>query len=338
MFLSFQKVIKAGFILNFTFFCLLFFSTQVSAIVYEPVPEVKFPDNNPWSKEKEELGEKLFFDPILSRDNSVSCSTCHKPEKFYTDGLPQSVGISRQPLKRNSPTIFNSAFQKTLFWDGRAGSLEEQVLMPIQDKNEMDQDLKNLVRELISKAEYRKLFEEAFGSSGITPERLAMAIAPFERTLVTGDTSYDRFWQGDKKAMSPSALRGMDLFSGKAKCSICHSGPLFTDQQFHNIGLSISGSKHDKGRKNVTGEIFHEGAFKTPGLRGISLSGPYMHDGSLPSLKLVIEFYDQGGVASQRKSPFISPIGLSDNEKEDLLQFLMSLGIENENYKATVRK
>lgn len=291
-----------------------------------------FPKNNPWSKAKEELGRKLFFDPILSRDNSVSCSSCHLPEKFWADGLPQSVGISKQPLKRNSPSILNSGFLKTLFWDGRAESLEEQALMPIQDVSEMNQDLKELMEELKSQTDYPKMFESAFGDSEINPERLAMAIATFERTLVTGDTAYDRYWQGDKKAISPAAIRGMNLFSGKAKCSICHSGPFFTDHQFHNIGLVEDISKKDKGRKNVTGEVFHIGAFKTPGLRGISTTGPYMHDGSLPDLQSVIEFYDEGGTPGAKKSPFISPIGLSENEKSDLLEFLITLGLDQGTY------
>ncbi|MBC8285340.1 MAG: cytochrome-c peroxidase [Nitrospinae bacterium] len=305
---------------------------KAEAIIYEPVPAMTFPENNPWSKAKEELGRKLFFDPILSEDNSISCSSCHLPEKFWADGLPTSVGIKNQVLKRNSPSILNSGFLKTLFWDGRAKSLEEQALMPIQDKAEMNQRMDELMKELESKSEYREMFESAFSDKKITPERLAMAIATFERTVVTGKTAYDRYWQGDKQAISLAAIRGMKLFSGKAKCSICHSGPFFTDQQFHNIGSVVNTSEKDKGRMLVTGEVFHEGAFKTPGLRGISSTGPYMHDGGLQDLQAVIEFYDLGGFSDERKSPFISPIGLSANEKSDLLEFLLTLGSKKNTY------
>jgi cytochrome c peroxidase len=312
--------------------CLIVPVNNAEAIIYEPILEITYPDNNPWSKAKEDLGRKLFFDPILSADNSISCSSCHLPEKSWADGLPTSIGIKSQALKRNSPSIFNSGFLKTLFWDGRAQSLEEQALMPIQDASEMGQSLKKLVEELKSHDDYRKMFESAFPNSEITPENLAMAIATFERTLVTGKTAYDLYWQGDKNAMSSAAIRGMNLFSGKAKCSICHSGPFFTDHQFHNIGLTRNNNKEDEGRKRVTQEVFHNGAFKTPGLREVASTGPYMHDGGLTSLKLVIEFYDQGGVPSKGKSSFISPIGMSENEKSDLLEFLKALSVNGEAY------
>jgi cytochrome c peroxidase len=305
---------------------------NVEAIIYEPIPEITYPDNNPWSKAKEDLGRKLFFDPILSADNSISCSSCHLPKKSWTDGLPGSVGIKNQVLSRNSPSLLNSGFQKTMFWDGRAKTLEEQALMPIQDKAEMGQSLEKLVEELKSRHDYREMFESAFPNSVITPERLAMAIATFERTLVTGKTAYDLYWQGDKNAMSSSAIRGMNLFSGKAKCSICHSGPFFTDHQFHNISFARNKSIQDEGRKKVTQEVFHDGAFKTPGLRGITSTAPYMHDGGLTNLKSVIEFYDMGGVSSKGKSPFISPIGMSENEKSDLLEFLKALSVDGEVY------
>lgn len=321
------------FILLIGLTCLTVPDNNAEAIIYEPIPEITYPDNNPWSKAKEDLGRKLFFDPVLSADNPISCSSCHLPEKSWTDGLPQSIGIKKQALTRNSPSILNTGFQKSLFWDGRAKSLEEQALMPIQDKSEMDQSLEKLMEELKSQPDYREMFKSAFSNSEITPERLAMAIATFERTLVTGKTAYDLYWQGDKNAMSFAAVRGMELFSGKAKCSICHSGPLFTDHQFHNIGLTRNSDEQDEGRKKVTQEVFHNGAFKTPGLRGITSTGPYMHDGGLPDLKSVVEFYDLGGVSSKGKSPFISPIGMSQNEKNDLLEFLKALDVNGEAYR-----
>jgi len=205
--------------------------------------------------------------------------------------------------------------------------------MSIQSEVEMHQSLEYLKRELKSQPDYREMFESAFADSEITPERIAMAIATFERTLITSETAYDRYWQGEKKAMSPAAIRGMKLFSGKAKCSICHNGPLFTDHQFHDIGLQEDKENIDKGRKNISGEIFHEGAFKTPGLRGVVSTDPYMHDGSLPDLRSVIDFYNQGGILGERKSPFISPIDLNENDKNDLLEFLISLDMNERNYK-----
>ena len=292
--------------------------------IFEPIPAVKYPPDNPWSKEKHVLGKKLFFDPVLSGDNSISCSTCHKPELGWTDGLPRSKGFKQKELTRNAPTIINSAFNKSQFWDGRKPSLEEQAKAPIQSPVEMNQDIEELIAELNAIKEYPVLFSKAFGEKGINLDKIAMAIATFERSIISRTSPYDRYWKGDQNALSVSAKKGMKLFFGKAKCSICHTGPLFTDQQFHNIGTPRSETL-DSGRNAVTGEAFHIGAFKTPGLRDLSATGPYMHNGTFNTLEEVIEFYDMGGEEDENKSPFISRIGLNVIEKKSLIDFLKSL-------------
>ncbi len=303
---------------------LVFPSLPAEAVVYHPLPKVEHPANNPWSIEKFELGQKLFFDPLLSGDNTMSCESCHKSDKGWVDGLPRAEGFQGMELGRNTPTILNTGFMKFQFWDGRASSLEGQATQPIQSPVEMNQNIDELIQELRAQSDYIQLFKKAFESEEITIDKIAKAIAVFERTIVSGTSAYDRYWLGNKEALSPKALRGMSLFFGKAKCSICHTGPFFTDSQFHNIGVPPLKNK-DKGRKEVTGEIFHEGAFKTPGLRDVNLTGPYMHNGIFTTLEQVIEFYDQGGVNDSNKSPFITPIGLNTHEKESLLEFLNSL-------------
>ncbi len=311
--------------------------SPANAITFEPVPPIDQPLDNPSSEAKYNLGKKLFFDTVLSGDNSMSCSSCHQPELGWTDGKRKALGFKQRELDRNTPTILNTGFYRYQFWDGRALSLEEQAKAPIQSPVEMNQNIDELISELSATKDYPGLFQQAFGSNKITLDRIAQAIAVFERSLVSSDSAYDRFWKGDKNALSAEARKGMKLFFGKAKCSICHSGPLFTDGQFHNIGIPFSGKK-DPGRKKISGEKFHEGAFKTPSLRDTSLTGPYMHNGVFSSLKEVIEFYDLGGVVSPNKSPFISPIGLNAREKNNLLEFLKALTSDkfinsgNENY------
>ena len=262
----------------------------------------------------------------MSGNNKISCSSCHIPNLVWTDQKPTPAGFENKEIDRNTPTILDSGFNKSQFWDGRANSLEEQALIPIQNPVEMNLSLTKLVEKLSADPKYPPLFKKAFGETTITPQRVAQAIATFERTIKTKETFYDRYRQGDKSAMSSSALRGMNLFFGKAKCSICHNGPRFTDNQFHNIGVELpSHEEKDVGRERVTRENFHVRAFKTPGLRYTSLTGPYMHNGSIKTLAEVVEFYDSGGKDDPFKSPFISPMGLSANEKKDLVEFLKTL-------------
>jgi cytochrome c peroxidase len=301
-------------------------SSVAWAVVYEPLPPMPYPPDNLPTVEKEKLGSVLFFDPRLSGNNKISCSSCHFESQSWTDAKPRAIGFEGKELGRNSPTLLNSGYSRFQFWDGRAKSLEEQALMPIQDPFEMNQSLPELLTELSAIPEYPPLFKAAFGDSAITPKRISQAIATFERTLKTRGTVYDQFWKGDKSVMSLSAQRGMKLFFGKAKCSICHNGPRFTDDQFHNIGVSTVGSvDEDTGREKVTGEKFQLRAFKTPTLLYVSRTAPYMHDGSLSTLEDVIEFYDDGGEDDSIKSPFISPIGLTAVEKKDIVEFMKTL-------------
>ena len=294
--------------------------------VYEPLPKIKSPSNNLSTVQKIDLGKMLYFDPRLSGSNWISCATCHNPGLGWSDRLPRTIGDGQLELGRHSPTIINSGYFEVLMWDGRAKDLEEQALGPIQAKAEMNQDMGELIKELNAIPGYVKKFYEVYGDSGITPKNIAKSIAAFERTVVSKNSPYDKYWMGDKKAMSTSAKKGMNLFFGKAKCSICHNGPTFTDNNFHNIGVKQHGPlTEDLGRYNISKDKFDKRAFKTPGLRHISLTAPYMHDGSEATLESVVDFYDRGGNEKENISHFIKPLGLTDAEKKNLVEFLKAL-------------
>jgi cytochrome c peroxidase len=294
--------------------------------IYEAVPDMKHPLNNKWSKEKEELGKMLYFDPRLSGSNWISCATCHNPALGWSDGLPRTIGDGQKELGRHSPTIINSGFFDVQMWDGRKKSLEDQAKGPIGADVEMNQDYDELIRELKVIPGYVSRFKSAFGSDSLTLDNIAKAIATFERSVVSKNAPYDKYWAGDKSAMSASAVNGMNLFFGKAKCSICHNGPVFTDSGFHNIGVKAGGPlKEDLGRFNETKVDFDKGAFKTPGLRDITKSAPYMHNGTEANLEQVVDFYNRGGDVKDNLSPFITPLGLNDQEKKDMVEFLKAL-------------
>jgi len=308
-------------------FLLVFpFVLQAGDSFYEPLSKMKYPVDNPWSTEKEELGKMLFVDPRLSGSNWISCSTCHNPGLGFSDGLPRAIGNGQNELGRHSPTIINSGYSTLQFWDGRAQSLEEQALGPIQAAGEMNQNMDALLKELKAIPGYVRLFEKVFDKSSITPENIGRAIATFERSVISKNSVYDKYWQGDKLAMSASAVDGMNLFFGKAKCSICHNGPNFSDGKFHNIGGKQQGPlKEDLGRYNVTKQNSDKGAFKTPGLRHITKTAPYMHDGSLHTLGAVVDFYNRGGDMAKNRSTFITSLELTAEEKKDLVEFLKAL-------------
>ncbi len=293
---------------------------------YEPLPKMKYPADNPWSREKEDLGSMLFFDPRLSGSNWISCLTCHNPGLGWGDGLPRPNGHGQKELDRHSPTIINSGYFEAQFWDGRAKSLEEQAVGPIGSHVEMRQNLKELEKELAAIPGYVRIFKKVFPKEGIREATIAKAIGTYERSVVSKNAPYDKYFAGDKTAMSASAINGMKLFFGKGKCSICHNGPAFTDSGFHNIGVKQHGPlKEDLGRYNVTKDDFDKGAFKTPGLRHITRSAPYMHDGSEDTLEQVVEFYDRGGDVAENRSPFITPLELSKQEKKDMVAFMKAL-------------
>jgi len=261
-----------------------------------PADMFKTPPGNPLTKEKIELGRLLFFDTRLSADDSVSCATCHSPDGAFTDNLPVSVGIEGREGPRNAPTIINRAFSEAQFWDGRAPSLEEQAKGPLINPVEMGMPSHQAVVTKIRAIKgYRKMFGNVFGKD-VTIDDLARAIAAFERTIVSGGSALDRYVLGDDNALSDAQKRGFELFRGKARCEQCHVGFNFTDEKFHNIGVGWNGSFADTGRHAVTNNESHTGAFKTPTLRDIAETAPYMHDGSLKTLEEVVEFYDKGGI------------------------------------------
>ena len=289
-------------------------------------PDFKIPKNNPLTEEKVRLGQHLFFDKQLSRDESISCATCHDPVQGFSNGAMFAQGVAGAIGNRNVPSIVNRLFGQTQFWDGRAETLESQSLSPLFNSNEMAMNEKLLLQRLNADAIYRKLFYDAFGSPEPTVEGVSKALASFERTLLTEETAFDRYeWDGITKALSDSEKRGLSLFRGKARCSICHIGTNFTDEKFHNIGAGEGNGQMDIGRAVVTGNSKDLGKFKTPSLRNIELTAPYMHDGSLAHLEDVIAFYDQGGRPNPNLDKEIKPLELSDTEKDDLLTFLKSL-------------
>lgn len=291
---------------------------------------MKIPRSNPLTKEKIELGKQLYFDPRLSRDNTVSCASCHDPKLGWSNGEAFATGIDGQVGGRSAPTIINSGYSYFQFWDGRAIQLEGQALGPIQNPIEMDLDLETLVEKLKGVQAYREQFKEVFGGD-ITADGVAKAIASFERTILSGDAPYDRFKAGDESALSAEAKRGMELFFGKAKCSACHSGSNFSDGAFHNIGVSIDKEEPDLGRHVVTKLGGDKGSFKTPTLREIARTAPYMHDGSEKTLRDVVVYYNRGGNKNPQLDEAIFPLKLTEQEIDDLVTF-MEEGLSSHNY------
>ena len=274
---------------------------------------------------KIELGKQLFFDGRLSRNNQVSCAYCHIPGSGFSDPHPTSLGVDDLIGGRQAPTVLNTAFSPLLFWDGRAGSLEEQTLGPIQNPIEMAETLEHLVAKLRTVKGYRRQFRNVFGAE-ISPQGIAKAIAAFARTLISTNSAFDQYSLGNKQAMSQAAIRGMALFKSKARCILCHNGPNFTDNQFHNLGVPQVGPlKLDLGRYDVTRREQDKSAFKTPTLRSILETAPYMHDGVFLSLEEIIDFLDRGGGPNPNLSPLMKPLGLTQEEKADLLAFLEAL-------------
>jgi cytochrome c peroxidase len=290
---------------------------------FDRVSVAPYPKSNPYSRQKAELGRLLFFDPRLSASEIVSCATCHNPSLSWADGLAKGVGDGMKPLGRRTPTVLNLAWASSLFWDGRAGSLEEQALGPIMSAAEMNTPLDTLVKRIKGIRGYRPYFKKAFPREGISERTIAKAIATFERTLVSGTSPFDRWNRGDDRAISESAKRGFLVFSTKGLCIECHGTWRFTDDSFQDIGLSDA----DPGRGKLLPQVEAvQHAFKTPTLRNVALRAPYMHDGSIPTLAQVVEHYNKGGAASRPSvASQIKPLHLSKQEKEDLVSFLRAL-------------
>lgn len=271
------------------------------------------PAPNPANAAKAALGKRLFFDTRLSVDEWLSCSSCHDPAHAFSDPRKVSVGVRGQRGKRHAPTLLGRGLGDSQFWDGRAGTLQEQVLQPILDPDEMGSTVESVLQRLHQDPAYR----------GLTRESLADALASYISTIRSENNHYDLFISGWSIVFSDLELEGLQLFRGKARCYLCHSGSQFTDEAFHNTGVAWSeGKLQDEGRAAVTGKAYHRGAFKTPTLREAGQRGPYMHDGSLATLEDVIDFYDAGGNQNPYLDENIVPLHLSDAEKKALLAFL----------------
>ncbi|MFN0107276.1 MAG: cytochrome-c peroxidase [Blastocatellia bacterium] len=317
------------------------------------------PRTNPMTAAKVELGRKLFFDARLSADGKVSCSSCHDPKLAFGDAKPLAEGIGGKVGSRNSPSLFNAMFYPNQFWDGRAEGLEDQAIQPLTNPIEMgNRSYDEVVARLRTFPEYRAEFQSVFGSD-LNIARVGQAIAAYERTLVSGDSPFDRFNAGDQSALSDSAKRGLTVFRGRGRCSRCHTFseamPFFTDFQYHNTGVAMNNPHFDKlsriafdavdteqskevidrlaaqpggedlGRVRFSYVVFDIGAFRTPTLRNIALTGPYFHDGSARTLAEVVRFYNDGGKINVAREWDLAPLGLTEEEQRDLVKFLESL-------------
>jgi cytochrome c peroxidase len=267
-----------------------------------------------------ELGKILFFEPRLSGSGKISCANCHQPELSWTDKKERSLGHEDQLNKRNSPSLQNVWFYKKLFWDGRSTDLEDQAFAPINSESEMHGDMRSLPIQLKRIPGYPSLFAAAFGDSLINPDRVAAALAMFERTIISRKSRFDEFLQGDKNSLSNSELRGLHLFRTKAGCMNCHHGPLFSDNSFHNNGFAGL----DKGLYQVTHRDEDLGKFKTPSLRDVMKTGPWMHDGAEKEMPDIIEKYNRGKMGPGTDK-LIKPLALNTRERADLLAFLEAI-------------
>jgi cytochrome c peroxidase len=280
------------------------------------------PEDNPLTATRIDLGRRLFFDRMLSRNRTLTCASCHRPDHGFSDPRARSLGVRGAATRRHTPTLLNRAYGSFEFWDGRAETLESQVLQPVQDSLEMDLPVAELLTRLRAQPTYLRAFAETFGS-GPNATTLAQALASFVRTLRSGNSAFDRYREGQRDALSQAARRGLALFNGRANCSACHIGANFTDERFHNTG--VTPGSVDPGRFALTGDSAEYGAFKTPTLREVARTAPYMHDGSLGTLEQVIDLYDRGGGANRFLDRELHTLHLSPGDKRDLLDFLRSL-------------
>ena len=300
-------------------------------IGFEELPDS--PADNPTTMEKVKLGHRLFFDPILSNDGTVSCASCHQPEHGFASPNPVAIGIGGKKGTRNAPSILNRAFGKHFSWDGRDASLEQQVLGPLTSEAELGGDVDLVLANIRKDSTYVDAFSKVFGNAGsassqnvITKENLAKAIACFERTLNTGNSKVDRFRSSEYEALSKSAKQGMWIFESRGGCWKCHSGSNLSDEEFHNTGVQFGKSDRDLGRMQATKDEKHKFQFKTPSLRDVEHSAPYMHDGSVKTLREVVEFYNKGGAPDDPLlDEKMKPLNLTDVEVGFLVEFLKAL-------------
>ncbi len=317
---------RAAFVLALT----LMTAAQAPRPAPPPVPlglvPVPWPADNPYTPEKAELGRFLYFDARLSADGTISCASCHKPEFAFTDGAATSTGIRGQKGNRSAPTVINRAYSMGQFWDGRAPTLEEQAKGPMANPIEMGHSHDGIVDTLKKIPGYRTRFRQVFGTADIQIDQVAKAITTFERTILSGNSPYDRYKKlGLKNAMTETQRHGMYVFFYKAKCDQCHEGINFTSGSFNNLGVGTDKPNPDPGYAAVTHKDEDWGKFKTPTLREVAHTAPYMHDGSLATLEDVVQFYDDGGKANRNKDERLKPLHLSQYEKASLVEFLKAL-------------
>lgn len=323
--------IKRGLILGFVAilgfgFCLKTYQETYSLVIPDHFPEITFPKDNALTESRVALGKKLFYDPILSRDRSISCASCHQPAYAFTDGLKTSTGSKEQKTLRNAPTLTNVAYQDSgLLFDGGVPTLEMQVIVPVQEHVEFDFDLRLIAERLKKDADYVQLAMDAYSQTP-NPFVITRAIAAFERTLISGNSRFDQYFLGNTlNTLSYKELLGYSLFHDKLNCATCHSGFNFTNLSLQNNGLYANKYPADSGRMRITHKEVDRDKFKVPTLRNIEVTAPYMHDGSIASLEEVIDHYASGGKNHPNKSELIKPFELSENEKQALIGFLKSL-------------
>lgn len=282
------------------------------------------PADNPETADKIALGRRLFSDPALSADRTLACSGCHDPGKAFTDGRPVAVGVSRRKGNRNTPTLINRGYGLSQFWDGRSESLEKQALEPIVNRKELNMTLEAVVARLRTGGAYGAAFQSVFHRD-VNAEDLARALACYVRSIRSGGSRFDRYLKLGED-LTPEESEGFMLFRGKGNCTVCHAGPNFSDELFHNTGVAWrKGRLPDLGRFIVSGRAYDRGAFKTPTLRDVARTAPYMHDGSVATLEEVIEFYDRGGRGNPFLDANIGPLRLTAEEKRALIAFLRAL-------------
>lgn len=290
---------------------------------YRRPAAIPYPTENAQSDAKENLGRRLFFDPILSASRSISCATCHDERLGWGDGKPRAIGEAHTPLPFRAPTLLNVAWTAPLGWDGKFPDLEAVAFAPLTNPKNMNMTEERVVNRLQKEPDYVAEFAAAFEDKAVSLRNVELALATYERTIVAGQAAFDKWVDGDETAIGDAAKRGFDVFNGKGRCFECHSGWAFTDGSFHDIGTA-TGKDVGRGRLFPTSSRLQY-AFKTPTLRDVALRAPYMHDGSVSTLEKVIDLYDRGGIDRPSRSELIKPLHLTEREKADLIAFLKSL-------------
>jgi cytochrome c peroxidase len=288
---------------------------------YTRPASIPYPADNPYSEAKAALGKTLFFDPLLSGAKNQSCASCHNPQLSWTDNLPRGIGV--REMATHTPTILNIAWVPKPGWQGQFKDLENVAFRPITAGGIMNMPETALVARLAAIPAYVNAFDAVYGEGDITRRKIELALATYQRTIVSGEAPFDRWIKGDENAITDAAKRGFDIFNGKASCAECHSGWAFTDSSFHDIGVG-------KGKDIGRGKLFPKSvalqyAFKTPTLRDVARRAPYMHDGSIATLQDVVDLYDRGGIDRPSRSEHIKPLRLTATEKADLIAFLQTL-------------